>query len=361
MTSHTAATFRAGIDRYLEGDLRGLSVEQALHAGIPLVDVRTPEEFQQGAIPGAHNIPLFSGMERAEIGTLYKQVGPQVAVERGKDLVSEKIQEFLAPFSAFQKQPLIVYCARGGMRSASVVRLLQAQGHRAQQLHGGYKAYRNHVLQELEAFQGSFIVLHGQTGVGKTRILQRLPDHLDLEGLAQHRSSLFGALHLHPRTQRNFEGLLLKQIQALPAGRHWFIEGESRKVGPVFVPKAIFQPLREGITVLLEASLETRVQRTVEDYALRCEADVQEVDAILQTLKMALSAKVVEHLRLCLKQGRLEELAQILLTDYYDPRYQHAMTRYEYALRLSAEDLDAAAQALVEFRDTLPDPPLPKR
>ncbi len=361
MTTTTAATFRAGIDRFLEGDLESLSTEAALQSGHQLVDVRTPEEFQQGAIPGAQSIPLFSGMERAEIGTLYKQVGPQVAVERGKDLVSEKVQEFLEPFLPLQEQPLIVYCARGGMRSASVVRLLQAQGYRVQQLQGGYKAYRNHVLKELGAFTGSFIVLHGQTGVGKTRILRGLPDHLDLEGLAQHRSSLFGALHLHPRTQRNFEGLMLQQIQALPAGAHWFVEGESRKVGPVFIPKPVFQTLREGVTVLLEASLETRVQRTVEDYALRSEADVQEVDAILQTLKMALSAKRVEHLRHCLKHGHLEELAQILLTDYYDPRYQHAMARYEYALRLSAEDLNAATQALIEFRQTLPDPPLSQR
>ncbi len=353
MIDLTPGGFRQEIQQFLQGECPSCSVEAALSTTARLVDVRTAEEFGQGSLPGATNFPLFDHLERAEIGTLYKQIGPDAAIERGKDLFSHKVQEFLKPFEETQDSELVVYCARGGMRSASVVRLLRTCGYRAVQMQGGYKEYRRYVLSALENFRGHFVVLHGQTGVGKTRILQKLPDALDLEDLAQHRSSLFGALHRTPRTQRNFEGLLLARTQELPHGVPWFVEGESQKVGPVFIPKALFQAMQQGTTILLEASLETRVQRTVEDYPIRNEQDLQEVDKILQTLKVALGAKVVEHLRICLRQNRLEEVARVLLTDYYDLRYRHTMRHYDYSLRLCAENLDATVNELVNHRRAL--------
>lgn len=338
--------------RFLRGPCPSRTVaELPSLASSPLFDVRTPEEFAQGAIPGAQSQPLFDHSERATIGTLYKQTSREAALAAGAQFVEPRLEQLLEGFRPWQNDSLVIYCARGGMRSASVVRFLNSEGFQAQQLVGGYKRYRQLVLEELDRWSPPLIVLHGPTGVGKTLLLKRLPDALDLEDLAQHRSSLFGGIHRQPRTQRQFEGLLHQQSQLLPSDRPIFIEGESRKVGPVFLPARLAGAMGAGHKVLFHASLETRIERTLADYRVEDEATRAEVDQILQSLRMALGTRVVEHLRMCLRQGRLSELVAILLTDYYDPRYRNAMKNYHYTTEISAEDLDQAASSLQAFRE----------
>ncbi len=341
------------IEDFLKGGLPALSVEKALAEDMLLLDVRTAEEFAKGSIPGARSFPLFDDLERAEIGTIYKQVGRDAAVVKGLEFFEPRLQQFLLSLSAIKSQQLVVYCARGGMRSASVVRLLEENGFRVSQMQGGYKYYRQFVLQQLENSTPPLIVLHGQTGVGKTLILQKLPDHLDLEGLAQHRSSLFGAINKTPRTQKDFEALLVKKLSQLPEDRFLFVEGESRKVGQVFIPQSFANAMKSGILVLLKASLETRISRIVEEYNICDEQSIQQIDSILQSLKVALGKVKVEQLRLWLKQGEIENIVHMLLVDYYDPRYQHAMSGYDFELELSAEDLKQAAGELITFRNQM--------
>ena len=341
------------IEDFLKGGLPALSVEKALAEDMLLLDVRTAEEFAKGSIPGARSFPLFDDLERAEIGTIYKQVGRDAAVVKGLEFFEPRLQQFLLSLSAIKSQQLVVYCARGGMRSASVVRLLEENGFRVSQMQGGYKYYRQFILQQLENPTPPLIVLHGQTGVGKTLILQKLPDHLDLEGLAQHRSSLFGAINKTPRTQKDFEALLVKKLSQLPEDLFLFVEGESRKVGQVFIPQSIANAMKSGILVLLKASLETRISRIVEEYNICDEQSIQQIDSILQSLKVALGKVKVEQLRLWLKQGEIENIVYMLLVDYYDPRYQHAMSGYDFELELSAEDLKQAAGELITFRNQM--------
>ncbi len=341
------------IEDFLKGGLPALSVEKALAEDMLLLDVRTAEEFAKGSIPGARSFPLFDDLERAEIGTIYKQVGRDAAVVKGLEFFEPRLQQFLLSLSAIKPQQLVVYCARGGMRSASVVRLLEENGFRVSQMQGGYKYYRQFILQQLENPTPPLIVLHGQTGVGKTLILQKLPDHLDLEGLAQHRSSLFGAINKTPRTQKDFEALLVKKLSQLPEDLFLFVEGESRKVGQVFIPQSIANAMKSGILVLLKASLETRISRIVEEYNICDEQSIQQIDSILQSLKVALGKVKVEQLRLWLKQGEIENMVHMLLVDYYDPRYQHAMSGYDFELELSAEDLKQAAGELITFRNQM--------
>tara|TARA_B100001996_G_scaffold372852_1_gene349686 strand:- start:982 stop:2109 length:1128 start_codon:yes stop_codon:yes gene_type:complete len=341
------------IEDFLKGGLPALSVEKALAEDMLLLDVRTAEEFAKGSIPGARSFPLFDDLERAEIGTIYKQVGRDAAVVKGLEFFEPRLQQFLLSLSAIKSQQLVVYCARGGMRSASVVRLLEENGFRVSQMQGGYKYYRQFILQQLENPTPPLIVLHGQTGVGKTLILQKLPDHLDLEGLAQHRSSLFGAINKTPRTQKDFEALLVKKLSQLPEDLFLFVEGESRKVGQVFIPQSIANAMKSGILVLLKASLETRISRIVEEYNICDEQSIQQIDSILQSLKVALGKVKVEQLRLWLKQGEIENMVHMLLVDYYDPRYQHAMSGYDFELELSAEDLKQAAGELITFRNQM--------
>ena len=341
------------IEDFLKGGLPALSVEKALAEDMLLLDVRTAEEFAKGSIPGARSFPLFDDLERAEIGTIYKQVGRDAAVVKGLEFFEPRLQQFLLSLSAIKSQQLVVYCARGGMRSASVVRLLEENGFRVSQMQGGYKYYRQFILQQLENPTPPLIVLHGQTGVGKTLILQKLPDHLDLEGLAQHRSSLFGAINKTPRTQKDFEALLVKKLSQLPEDLFLFVEGESRKVGQVFIPQSFANAMKSGILVLLKASLETRISRIVEEYNICDEQSIQQIDSILQSLKVALGKVKVEQLRLWLKQGEIENIVHMLLVDYYDPRYQHAMSGYDFELELSAEDLKQAAGELITFRNQM--------
>ena len=339
--------------QFLKGVFPALSVEEGLADEKILLDVRSAKEFEKGSIPGARCVPIFDDLERVEIGKIYKQVGREAAVVKGVDFFEPRLKQFLLSLSAIKNRQLVVYCARGGMRSASVGRLLLENGFLVSQMQGGYKYYRQYVLRKLNNPSPPLIVLHGKTGVGKTLLLQKLPYHIDLEDLAQHRSSLFGAIHKTPRTQKDFEALLVQKLIEFPEDLLLFVEGESQKVGQVFIPQVFANAMKNGKLVLLSATLETRISRIVEEYNVCDEQSIQQIDLILQTLKVALGKVKVEQLRLWLKQGKIENIVQMLLVDYYDPRYQYAMRGYNYALELSTEDLSQAAVELITFRNQM--------
>ena len=343
--------FLGKIKSYLNGLLDEVSVIEALCEENTLIDVRTAQEYEKGSIPDAFNYPLFDNLERAEIGVIYRKIGKNAAVVKGLEFFEPRIQQFLSSLTDLKSKRLVVFCARGGMRSASVVRLLQYQGFQAAQLQGGYKSYRSYVLKQLRKPVPPLIVLHGRTGVGKTLLLKKLPDHLDLEEFAGHRSSLFGAINKMPQTQKNFEALLAKKILELPNTRPVFIEGESRKVGKVFIPQSLAEAMKYGTLVLLQASFDTRIRRIVEEYKICDEQTFLQTDSILQSMQKVLGKKKAEQLRQWLRKGEFENIVHVLLEEYYDPRYQHAMRMNEYALKLSAEDLNSAAEKLVRFRN----------
>ena len=135
---------------FLNGSIGLFSAEEALSDGIILVDVRTAEEFAKGCIPEALSRPLFDNMERAEIGTIYKQIGRDAAVDKGLKIIEPRLQQFLKSLLDLKSHQLVIYCSRGGMRSASVVRLLQHHGFRVAQMQGGYKRFRQYVLRSEE-------------------------------------------------------------------------------------------------------------------------------------------------------------------------------------------------------------------
>ncbi len=339
------------IEYFLNGLLDEVSVIEALCEENTLIDVRTAQEYEKGSIPDAFNYPLFDNMERAEIGVIYRKIGKNAAVVKGLDFFEPRIHQFLSSLTDLKSTRLVVFCARGGMRSAAVVRLLQCQGFQAAQLQGGYKSYRSYVLKQLRKSVPPMIVLHGRTGVGKTLLLKKLPDHLDLEEFAGHRSSLFGAINKMPQTQKNFEALLAKKILELPNTKPVFIEGESRKVGKVFIPQSLAEAMKYGTLVLLQASFDTRIRRIVEEYKICDEQTFLQTDSILQSMQKVLGKKKAEQLRQWLRKGEFENIVHVLLEEYYDPRYQHAMRMNEYALKLSTEDLNSAAEKLVQFRN----------
>lgn len=329
-----------------------LELKQVQAGGHQIIDVRSAEEYLAGSIPGACNIPLFDADERSIIGTLYRHGGHEQAVEKGFSYVEKKLTELLAAFQPFRAQNIAVFCARGGIRSLSVVNLLVQSGYSAFQLQGGYKQYRQDILNCLDNFQPKLIVIHGLTGTGKTRILQQLAPAIDLEDLAGHRSSLFGGLDKEPSNQRTFDSRLAEVIATL-AKEPYFIEGESRKIGRVFIPQPLAAAMQSGVLVKVHCRQETRIRRIIDDYPVADSAMRGQIEAILKSLKQKMGAVQVETMCQLLNKGDLPELVRILLVDYYDKRYSKGMADYRYALEISSENIDQAASQLTEFRSSL--------
>lgn len=326
------------------------NIEQALREADAIVDVRSPGEFAKGAVAGALNVPLFSSDERAEIGTLYKLLGKQEAIGKGLDVLGGRLREFVHAFEPYREGRLLVYCARGGMRSSAVVGLLGALGYDVQQLPGGYKAFRNYALSTFEQRLPPHLrVIHGRTGVGKTLLLQRLDNALDLEALAQHRSSLFGWVNLEPRTQQWFESELLTALGRLNPARPVWLEGESRKIGTVLMPDSLRKAMQAAPCVLVTAPLEVRIERIVAEYAREDPATIEQLVQALNSLRAFFGRERTDALAAQIRAGDYEPVVEVLLREYYDPRYDHAMRGYRFAMELDSTDLDAAAAALARF------------
>lgn len=213
-----------------------------------IVDVRTPLEYAEDHIPGALNAPVLSNEERVIIGTMYNQVSPFEATRLGAAMVARNIAQHLE--TTFAERPRnwrpLVYCWRGGKRSASMTIMLNMIGWRARQLEGGYKSYRRSIVAALgdAPARFDFIVLNGLTGSGKTRLLHALAQNgaqtLDLEALAAHRGSLLGAVPGVPQpAQKAFDTALIAALRGFDPARPVFVEAESKRIGLITLPDAL--------------------------------------------------------------------------------------------------------------------------
>jgi len=312
-----------------------VSLEKALalrDQGALLVDARTPAEFAEGSIPGAVNVPIFSDVERAEVGTLYKCQGRQAARRLGVRLVAPKIPELIeqveAAWGTAGRVPIVVFCWRGGMRSKALTSFLQLAGLPARQLTGGHKAFRALVRDFFErGAWGRLLVLRGLTGVGKTRLLRELAAEgypvLDLEGLAGHRGSAFGGLGLAAQPpQKQFESLLWDALRRIPPGGYALAEGESRHIGRLILPLKVYEALQIETSLWIEASLDYRARVILEDYPARDALRDAFVPPI-KALRRRLGGEVVERFLDLLAAGEWEVLARELMLRYYDPLYGH--------------------------------------
>jgi tRNA 2-selenouridine synthase len=238
-----------------------------------IVDARTPSEYALDHIPGAISAPVLYDAERAEVGTLYKQVSQFDAKKLGAALVAKNVAFHIEKiFSKHEKswKPL-VYCWRGGKRSGAMAHILREVGWNAATLPGGYKAYRKWVVERLGEVRLDFRVVHGPTGSGKSRLLGALgragAQVLDLEELAAHRGSVLGGLPDRPQpTQKWFESSLLEKMSHFEKSKPVFVEGESKKIGQLQVPEALMARMRASPCIVLEAALETRVTLLLDEY-----------------------------------------------------------------------------------------------
>ncbi len=330
-----------------------MKIDDVLGKGYTFVDVRSPAEFAEDHIPGAVNIPLFSNDERAIIGTMYKQIGKDVAINKGLEIVSQKLPEMIAEYTRL-KGPLCVYCWRGGMRSGSVVSLLQSLKFDVAQLENGYKDYRRFVREQFETIPiPPMVVLYGLTGSGKTEMLQQLPQSLDLEGLAQHRGSIFGDVNLQPRTQKMFESLLFERLVALKDEPFIFVEGESRKIGMVIIPVSVWQAMQKGKKVRVVCSHEERVNRLYNEYCV--DFDVEKMKEKIRAIQKFLGKKQAEELCAMLDRGQIRPVIEKILVEYYDRLYKHTVESKVYSATVSSVDgfrqsLPEAVQRMIGYK-----------
>ncbi|MFA5142367.1 MAG: tRNA 2-selenouridine(34) synthase MnmH [Candidatus Woesearchaeota archaeon] len=314
------------------------------------VDTRTPAEYEEAHIPGAFNMPILSNEERVIIGILYKQKGSEIAVAKGKELFMPRVDEYVHEFDKFKKKTIIVHCWRGGLRSKLITELLIERGFNAIQMIGGHKAYREYVRETLSGYKlkPKLIVLHGLTGTGKTELIQKIDlPKLDLEDIAKHRSSIFGAVGLVPRTQKMFESQLLYELEKLQDSKYVIIEGESRKIGDVTTPDFLFKAMANGIHVRINCSLKSRVDRIVAEYF-----DTPEKVAIgkkiIPKLRQALSNQVVDELLLLMDNGDYAKVTEIILLNYYDPKYSFSLDQIKYDYSIDEDDMSKTIKKLKE-------------
>ncbi len=326
---------------------------------VPLMDVRAPVEFAQGAFPHAENRPLLDDRQRELIGIEYKRAGQDAAIALGLQLATPDIRaQRIASWQDFARRHPegALYCFRGGLRSRTTQQWLHESGVTLPLVEGGYKALRRFLLFTLEqrcALQ-PFILVSGRTGTGKTDLLQRLRHRLDLEGLARHRGSTFGYTVLPQPSQIDFENAfaigLLKHAHGHP-DTPLFLEDESRLIGRISLPPLLQQAMKDAPVVVLEASLEERENRVVRDYIQRQREDYQAAfadeaparfaDFVLRNLdriKSRLGGERHQQMRTEWQQALtvFEANGDVsgfrsgirrLLVEYYDPMYDYQLSQ----------------------------------
>lgn len=313
-----------------------------------ILDVRSPAEFEKGHIPGANSFPLFTDEERAEVGTLYSKSGREAAFFAGLDIVGPKMSMFVK--KALRLAPhhcLLIHCWRGGMRSASMGWLLQSAGFDVMLLDGGYKSYRAYIR---EAFRipAKLLVLSGMTGCGKTEILHEImktgAQMLDLEGVANHKGSVFGHLGQEPQpSTEQYENNLAQIWRSFDFSKPIWIEDESRNVGAVNIPEPLYTSMSKANVIRIDFPKDYRVNRLVAEYA---DIDDEAIAESLVKIKEALGSKKVQDLLLLLSYQQYSFFVKKILY-YYDESYDYCLKRKAFSRieNISPKGLTPAEQA----------------
>ncbi|TBR60514.1 tRNA 2-selenouridine(34) synthase MnmH [Mastigocladus laminosus UU774] len=303
-----------------------------------IIDVRSPREFSEDHIPGAINLPVLNNSERTEIGTIYKQINTFQARKIGAALVTKNISEHITQHFAKKEKSYhpLVYCWRGGQPSLSMALVLGQIGWRVTLLEGGYKTYRAYVRQQIEELPKKFTykILCGLTGSGKTYILRQMRERgtqvLDLENLAQHRGSVFGEEwqdKLSPQpTQKYFESLLLQQLQSFNPKEPVWIESESRKIGKVYLPKSLWEKMKQACCVDIQLPLTARVKFLLQKYSHFVEYP-EILKAKLEKLKDRYGWEKVNQWYQLIDAEKWELLIRDILSNHYDPTYRKSIQR----------------------------------
>ncbi len=325
-----------------------------------IIDVRAPSEFADDHLPGAINLPVLDDSERAEVGTLYKQVSPFKARKIGGALVAQNTGQHLqGPLADKQGdwQPL-VYCWRGGQRSGAFATILDQVGWRVRLLKGGYRSYRRLVVRMLydDPLPFRLVVIGGGTGTAKTELLHHLQaagaQVLDLEGLAHHRGSLFGATDQPQPAQKLFESRIAGVFSGFDPAHPVWVEAESSRVGDRTVPPTLWTAMQSAPRAEISAPTPTRAA-----YLARAYSDLTKDEALLRQridqLAPYHAAETILAWQHLARAGDWVALAERLIAAHYDPRYAKSASRSDRAQlrydlkKLDAENLTALAARMI--------------
>jgi tRNA 2-selenouridine synthase len=333
-----------------------IQIQDVINRGLDsfvLIDVRSEGEYQKGHISGALNIPLLSNTDRESVGITYKNEGRKEAVALGLRLVGPRMEELYRKYAIhFGNKPVVFYCWRGGLRSEIASVICAWGGHKVSKINGGYKSFRNHIHQTFET-PYQFIVLSGKTGSGKTEILHLLKEKkeqiIDLEGLANHRGSAFGALGMpeQPSTEM-FENLLGLTLLSINPNKKTWVENESRLIGTCYLPTDFWNNLSSSKIISAVVDDETRINRLLEDYGhFPVEVLIERTEVLRKKLGGQHANTAVE----ALKTGDLKLWLKTVLV-YYDKTYGYGEQKHkERVLNFVEFDWskkDESAQKLIQ-------------
>lgn len=325
-------------------DITPSNLYQLKKLGNTIVDVRSPKEYEEATIPGAINIPLFTNEERAAVGTTYKQEGKEAAKDLGLEIFSKKLPTFIQHFKQL-KTPVTVFCWRGGMRSETAATVVNLMNIPVNRLKGGIKAYHNWNKEQFNTIHiPPLYVLSGYTGNGKTNILLQLKEEgypvIDLEGMANHRGSIFGHIGLKPNNQRTFNLLLGEALLRYQDEPFILIEGESSRIGNITIPESFYHHKEIGSQLFIDLPLDERVKNILADYSPDS-YHAQFVESF-QVIKRRIHTPVANATAQALEEKNYSLVIKNLLTHYYDLRYNHSTTCSEDLItsikELSVED-----------------------
>lgn len=298
------------------------------HSSVPIIDVRSPGEYDKGHIPGAFNIPLFTNEERAHVGTIYKIKGQDKAIELGYTYVTPKLAWFIEESEKHApSKEVVIHCWRGGMRSHAFAEHLEKNGFpEIKVIEKGYKAFRNFVLDSFDA-DADLKVIGGYTGSGKTHILHCLKELgsqiLDLEKVACHKGSAFGSIGEKPQpTVEQFENDLFDQWRMLDFSRPIYIEDESHAIGSVRMPINLYYKIRAATVYFLDVPKEERALGLVQDYA---NIDNEQLSISIRKIEKRLGGLLTSEAIEALESKDYFKVAMITL-NYYDKAYMKGVS-----------------------------------
>jgi len=339
---------------------RQIAINDFLQLSTPvaLIDVRTPAEFEQGHIPGAFNIPLFTNEERVKVGTTYKQVGREEAILLGFDLTGSKWSGFIkCALEIAPDKKIAVHCWRGGMRSGAMAWALDLYGFEVFIIQGGYKNYRRWVHDQF-ALNYHLWVLGGMTGSGKTKILQQFKamgeQVIDLEDLAQHQGSSYGTMNkMVQPTQEQFENNLADELKRMDKGHKIWVEDESLTIGKRSIPNPFWHQMREAALIDMKVDAEQRIAMLVQEYG---SLDKDFLAECTERICKRLGPEQTKHALEAIRENHMDDFIRLVLV-YYDKTYRTGLSKRNseqvFPVDINGDDIVNNAHTILTFTQTI--------
>ncbi|WP_457567562.1 tRNA 2-selenouridine(34) synthase MnmH [Desulfurobacterium sp.] len=335
-------------------EVKEIDIERAVEKGFTFIDVRTSEEFREFHIPGAYNVPLFSVEEKKVISDIYRTKGEKEARLKAVEIVSPRIPAIVSAVSEIKKrhENVVIYCWRGGLRSLAVTAFCNLAGIFVFRLKGGYRAFRKFIFQDMETIlkDKQIYVIYGPTGCAKTFVLRNLIKKgipaIDLEGLAGHRGSVFGDIGLRQPSQKMFDAILWAKLRKLKNAQFILVEGESKRIGRLFIPEPLWRKMEGGVKIMVELPLSARIEYSMKDYCVgRYPAEVYL--RALNKIKRYLSPSVFAEIESAILTGKYREAVKLLMVHYYDRLYDRSMPRCD--VKINAGSVGELERKLTDF------------